>query len=172
MIFWLIPIIAIGLFLYLFFTVGDFCYCFLMSILSALATFVLCAVVAGSIEANADIEYRKEESHEICALADNAQFSQKISGTVFLVEARTKASLKYSYMYHEDKKGYAINEVDAQHCYINYTNDTPKVDIYYPHFTNSFLEWFIGGSIIADKEYIFYLPHDAQIINNYIINFE
>ena len=106
---------------------------------------------------------------EVHALADNARYSSTVSGSVFIVQSRTNEKLKYSYMYECEGKGYGFDEVDAQQCYINYTEDTPKVVHQYIGYKNPVFRWLFPD--IYEDEYIFYLPTDAQVINDFNIDF-
>ena len=111
----------------------------------------------------------KTSEMEVHALADNARYSSTVSGSVFIVQSRTNEKLKYSYMYECEGKGYGFDEVDAQQCYINYTEDTPKVVHQYIGYKNPVFRWLFPD--IYEDEYIFYLPNDAQVINDFNIDF-
>ena len=139
---------------------------------AALLAVILCFGIYVVVECASDVEYEVAESCEISALVDNARFSHTISGSVFLIQTRTDSTLKYSYMYYEDGRGYAFDEVNAKSCYINYTDGTPRLDIYHPYFTNSFVEWLLGCPAFAGYEYVFYLPQDAEVIDSFVIDFE
>lgn len=104
----------------------------------------------------------------IHALADNARYSNYVSGSVFLVQRKTDETLKYSYMYECDK-GYGFAEVCAHSSYINYTNEQPHVTRNYLDFKNPVLRWLFPD--VYEDEYIFYIPEGAQVINDYTIDF-
>ena len=104
----------------------------------------------------------------IHALADNARYSSHVSGSVFLVQRKTDEKLKYSYMYECDK-GYGFAEVCAHASYINYTNEQPHVTRNYLDFKNPVLRWLFPD--VYEDEYIFYIPENAQVINDYTIDF-
>ena len=106
---------------------------------------------------------------EVHALTDNARYSSTISGSVFIIQSRTDEKLKYSYMYMCEGKGYGFDEVDAKQCYINYTEDTPKVIHQYIDYKSPAFRWLFPD--IYEDEYIFYLPEDAQVINDFNIDF-
>jgi hypothetical protein len=112
------------------------------------------------------------DTTNIHALADNARYSSYVSGSVFLIQIRTDSTLKYSYMYYEDGRGFAFNEVNAKSCYINYTDDTPRLDVYHPYFTNRFIKWLLGCPGVTGYDYVFYLPKDAEVIDSFTIDFE
>lgn len=145
---------------------------FLAGLIGALLAAVLCFGTCAVLECTSDVEYEIAESKEISALVDNARFSHTVSGSVFLIQTRTDTTLKYSYMYYEDGRGYAFNEVNAKSCYINYTDEVPRLDIYHPHFTNGFVEWLLGCPAFTNYDYVFYLPQDAEVIDSFVIDFE
>ena len=109
------------------------------------------------------------EEVEIHALVDNAKYSSVISGSVFIVQSRTNEELKYSYMYKEEGKGFGFAEVDADHSYINYTKEQPRVKILTNDYDNAFLRWLLPN--IYCKDYLFYIPEDSQIIDDFTIDF-
>lgn len=104
----------------------------------------------------------------IHALADNARYSSSVSGSVFLIQSKTDEKLKYSYMYECDK-GYGFAEVCAHSSYINYTDEQPHVVHNYLDFKSPVLRWLFPD--VYEDEYIFYIPEDAQVINDYAIDF-
>ncbi len=110
------------------------------------------------------------ETYEISALADNARYSGHVSGSVFLVQSRVNEELKYSYMYETEDKGFGFKEVDAESCYINYSTDTPYVQINHQDYASGFLRWLLPNCY--GKEYIFYIPETAQVIDDYVIDFD
>ena len=110
-----------------------------------------------------------KETVEIHALVDNARYSSTVSSSVFLVQHRSNETLKYSYMYTEEGKGYAFAEVKAAQSYLNYTNDTPSVTYCRMDCKNPFLRWLLPD--FYEDEYIFYIPHDAEVIDDFKIDF-
>lgn len=172
MIWLIIPIIFIVTWIWLGIQEEDILGGFLHGLLAALIAIILCFGSCVVIECTSDIEYEIAESKEISALVDNARFSHTVSGSVFLIQTRTDTTLKYSYMYYEDGRGYAFNEVNAKYCYINYTDGTPRLDIYHPYFTNRFVKWLLRSPGFAGNDYVFYLPQDAEVIDSFVIDFE
>ena len=128
---------------------------FLMGLLATVLTAILCFGICTVVECASDVKYEVAESKEISALADDARLSHTVSGSAFLIQTRTNSTLKYSYMYYEDGRGYAFDEVNAKSCYINYTDDTPRLDIYHPYFTNGFVKWLLGCPGLAGYDYVF-----------------
>lgn len=145
---------------------------FLMGLVTTLAVAFTCLCVCAVVESVSEVEYEIAESTEISALVNNARFSNTVSGSVFLIQTRTDSTLKYSYMYYKDGRGYAFNEVNAKSCYINYTDSTPRLDIYHPYFANRFIKWLFGSPITTDYDYAFYLPPNAEVIDSFVIDFK
>lgn len=110
------------------------------------------------------------EEVEIHALVDNARYSSVVSGSVFIVQSRADEELKYSYMYKEEGKGFGFAEVDADHSYINYTKEQPHVKILTYDYDNAFLRWLLPN--IFCKEYLFHIPEDSQVIDDFTIDFQ
>ena len=172
MIWLIIPIVFIGVWIWSGIQEESIIGGFPVGLLATLLAAVLCFGTCAVMECASDIEYEVAESKEISALVDNARFSHSVSGSVFLIQTRTDSTLKYSYMYYEDGRGYAFDEVNAKYCYINYNDGAPRLDIYHPHFTNEFVEWLIGCPGFAGYDYVFYLPKDAEVIDSFVIDFE
>ena len=172
MIWLIIPIVFIGGWIWFGISERDIFGGFLAGLLATLLAAILCAGTCAVAEYASDVEYEVAESKEISALVDNTRFSHAVSGSAFLIQTRTDSTLKYSYMYYEDGRGYAFDEVNATSCYINYTDDTPRLDIYHPYFTNGFVEWLLGCPAFTDYDYVFYLPQDAEVIDSFVIDFE
>ena len=143
-----------------------FLKCLLWSLVSLL---VALGIWLGVACFNPRVDIVSTETCEISALADNARYSDYVSGSVFLVQSRVNETLKYSYMYKVDSKGYGFNEVTARQCYINYSTDNPYVQIDHYDYTNGFLRWLFPN--IYENEYIFYIPETAQVIDDFTIDF-
>ena len=119
---------------------------------------------------NCETEIIETEETEIYAIADNPRYSNVMSG-VFIVQSITNEELKYGYMYKIEGKGYGFAEVSAEHSYLNYTNEQPKIVINTLDYSSKILRK-LGISLMTNKkEYIFYIPEDSQVIDNYIIDF-
>lgn len=118
---------------------------------------------------NPNVDVVSTENCEISALSDNARYSGCVSGSVFLVQSRVNETLKYSYMYKVEGKGFGFKEVTASQCYINYSTDSPYVRIDHYDYTNGFLRWLLPNIYAA--EYIFYIPETAQVIDDFTIDF-
>ena len=142
---------------------------FPVALLSALLSLMLTLVVAMGFQ-SAPTEVAYSETCEIHALVDNARFSGRVAGNVYLVQSRYDENLKYSYMYMVEGKGYAFNEVNANRCYLNFVDGEPYLVKNTLAFQNETLEWLIG--YWGGPEYIFYLPSDAEVIDSFVIDFE
>ena len=112
------------------------------------------------------------ETHEIHALVDNVEYENRVSGSVFLIRAYTDEELKYNYMYMVDGKGFTFNSVKAKNCYLNKTSDTPYVVINHYDCSNKIFNFLFGEHWNCHKEYIFYLPQDAEIIDDFTVDLE
>lgn len=143
-----------------------FLKCLLWGLISLL---VALGIWLGAACFNPKVDIVSTETCEISALADNARYSGYVSGSVFLVQSRVNETLKYSYMYEVEGKGFGFNEVTASQCYINYTTDNPYVRIDHYDYTNGFLRWLFPN--IYENEYIFYIPETAQVIDDFTIDF-
>lgn len=128
------------------------------------------------IGAMAPTEMVLVDEYNIYALADNSRYESYVSGNAFLIRGHSKEDLVYQFMYIKDGKGYAFMEAEATKSYLNYlsdTNNTPKVEIYCEKYTSDFVSWLIGEYLFeGNKEYIFWLPQDAKIVDSFIIDFE
>ena len=133
-----------------------------------LAGGVLCFCIALPCDNHQAVVDTKEV--EIYALVDNARYSSTVSGSVFIVQSRTDAELKYSYMYKEENKGFGFAEVDADHCYINYTKEQPHIEILTYDYDTAFLRWLLPN--VFCKEYLFHIPEDSQIVDDFTIDFQ
>ena len=170
---WLtIPIAFVVVWIWVGIQEADIIEGFLAGLVTILIAAILCFGTCLVVGCALDVEYEVAESKEISALVDNTRFSHTVSGSVFLIQTRTDSTLKYSYMYYEDDRGYTFDEVNAKFCYINYTDGTPRVDIYRPYFTNGFIASLFGPPAFPTYDYVFYLPQDAEVIDSFVIDFE
>ncbi len=137
----------------------------LVGLLVAMVLFIGCAFLPG-----AQPVVINTSTTEIHALADNARYSHQVSGSVFLIQTKTETELKYSYMYMAEGKGYGFGEINAKQAYINYTDGTPYMEHLHMDCKNAFMRWLLPD--VYNDEYIFYLPEDAEVVNDYVIDFE
>ncbi len=130
---------------------------------------VLFALCLWCFSAGAPMEVTSTQTYEIRAIADDPRYSGVVSRSVFMIQAKVDESLVYNYMYNEPGKGFSFGKVSAESSYINYTTDTPCVEINCYDYQSEFFRWLFPNP--KDNEYIFYLPESAQIIDNYVIDF-
>jgi hypothetical protein len=130
---------------------------------------VLIASLGFTSESN--MEIGQVDKYEIHALVDNASYKGHVSGNVFLISGYVGEELEYRYMYKVDGKGYAFNSIDADDCYLNITSGTPILEVRNWKFKSGFLQRAFGDPD-ATPEYIFYLPENAEIINEFKVDFE
>lgn len=105
----------------------------------------------------------ENEAIEIYALADG-NLTEGYSS--FLGSGHIDEELKYTFV-KKDTFGYTVEQVDADVCYVRYTNDTPKA----VPIEQCYGGWvkFWTGENIAKSGYIFYLP-EGSIIEQYNID--
>lgn len=115
------------------------------------------------------VDVVSSETCEITALADNARYSS-VPRSVYLIQSRVDETLKYNFMYKTEGKGYGFKAVEANLSYINYTDGVPYVRIDQRDYKNSFLRWLLPD--IIEAEYIFYIPENAQVIDDFVIDFD
>ena len=152
---------------------GDaFLYGFFGLLIGFLLAGLLCLLIGGC----APTEMVLVDEYNIYALADNSRYESYVSGNAVLIRGNSKEDLVYQFMYIKDGKGYAFMEAEATKSYLNYLSDaggTPKVEIYGEKYASDFVAWLIGADMFeGDKEYIFWLPQDAKIVDSFIVDFE
>ena len=121
-----------------------------------------------AIDCYADRADTKTAEHTICALADNAALEGRVNGNVFLASGYVNENLKYGYMYRVENRGYGYDSVPAEYSYINRTTETPHVEAYDIYYKNPIVRFLFP--CVDNDEYVFYLPEEAQITNEYIID--
>ena len=144
----------------------------LNSLLGLTVGALLCIVIIFPIHCvvdnYADKTTDKIATHEISAFADNFEFDGRVSGNIYLASGYVDEKLKYGYMYAVEGKGYNYGSIPAEDAYINKTSNNPYVETYDVRYANSIIGWLFP--CIDNNEYIVYLPEDAQITNEYIID--
>ena len=138
----------------------------LMSLFFSLAAFLIWLLV-GAISlfgsepvSKTPLEY---EAIEIYALADGNLTEGHGS---FLGSGHINEELKYTFV-KKDAFGYTIEQVDADTCYVKYTNDTPRAVPVEERYDGWVKFW--TGESVAKTGYIFYLP-EGSIIEQYNID--
>lgn len=134
----------------------------------AVLCFVIILPIHCVVDDYADKTTDKVATHKISAFADNFEFDGRISGNIFLSSGYVDEELKYGYMYAVEGKGYNYGSIPAEDAYINKTSDNPRIETYDVRYVNSIVKWLFPCT--DNDEYIVYLPKDAQITNEYIID--
>ena len=172
MLFWLVPLIV-----FIGFVVWGFCdgepgAGFGFGAIFAVLSLLLLMLVGLLFTGLAPQAITETETHEIHALVDNVEYEGRVSGSVFLVRAYTEEELKYNYMYMVDGKGFAFDSVKAKDCYLNKTSKTPYVVVNHYDCSSGFINFLFGSHWNCHKEYIFHLPQDAEIIDDFTVDLE
>lgn len=105
----------------------------------------------------------EDEAIEIYALADGNLTEGHGS---FLGSGHIDEELKYTFV-KKDAFGYTVKQVDADVCYVKYTNGTPKAVPIEERYGGWVKFW--TGDNVAKTGYIFYLP-EGSIIEQYNID--
>lgn len=79
---------------------------------------------------------------------------------------------KYMYLTFEEGKGLTTKEANIEHSYINYTTDTPYVEIHEREVRNPVIRFLFQFDGVFDPEHYFYLPESAEVTDNFIIDLE
>lgn len=107
----------------------------------------------------------EDQAIEIYSLADG-NLAEGYAGS-FLGRGYIDEELKYTFV-KKDELGYTIEQVDADDCYVKYTEDTPKaVPIIY-HY-GGWIKFWCGTSKNTSSSYVFYLP-EGTIVEQYNID--
>lgn len=132
---------------------------------------IVCTLTVGLFFTDeSNMQVGQIDTYEIHALVDNASYEGHIAGNVFLISGYVDEELEYRYMYKVDGKGYVFGSIDADQCYLNTTSDTPVLEVRHYEYKNGFLRWAFGDPGVS-PEYIFFLPEDAEIVDEFRIDF-
>lgn len=172
MLFIIVPaVVFIVAFLYCWIFGGEPGFGIILGFLLACAG-IICVLTAGlCFTSESNMQIGQIDTYEIHALVDNASYEGHIAGNVFLISSYVDEELEYRYMYKVDGKGYAFGSIDADQCYLNTTSGTPVLEVRHQEYKNDFLKWAFGDPE-ASPEYIFFLPEDAEIIDEFKIDFK
>ena len=146
---------------------GDFC----ISLFVGAAGVLVGGMIAAAIGATAESTPIVANTYSVYAVTDNYSLSSYTSGNVFLITSSTDNELKYNYLYNEDGKGLTFKSVNAEDCYINTTTEEPYVEIIQYQLTSPFLRWLMDD-IYFKQSYNLYLPAEAEIIHEYVIDLQ
>lgn len=125
-------------------------------------TFLLTLVAAGILTCANPKTYLEEtpvKTYDIISLNDNL--------TSYVGRYYNGSNLQYITLYKTDK-GITNKTVDADICYINYS-ESPCMEEYKKKYSNSILDFFFGD---AGKEYFIYIPEGSIIQDSYVIDLE
>jgi hypothetical protein len=142
---------------------------FLMSILALLTAGLLSGgallLSSGIVTETANIDYVKVDDKEIVALKDN----QNVNGHFYLMGGYVNEELYYYYA-EETEYGYKTEKVEADNCYIKYTDEQPHIEKYQAEFTSEVAKAFAIAPICDDR-YVIYCPENT-ITNEFKIDLE
>lgn len=110
-----------------------------------------------------------QERYELTAMQDNTQLSSSACGLIFVAQVRVNEKLMYTYMY-KDELGIATDSVPANKSYINSTSETPYVLVMGKEYVNPVLRQWLP--LVVNPEYVFYLPEDAEIADDFTIDLD
>lgn len=106
------------------------------------------------------------ETIEIINLKDN----YGIEGYFYYRRSPANSELEYVYLYEVPDKGITIGEIKAKDAYLNTSNDeTPRVEVYITRPKSDFWYSMFGAN---KTTYKVYLPNDAIVRDEYIIDLE
>ena len=106
------------------------------------------------------------ETIEIINLKDN----YGIEGYFYYRHGSVNSELAYVYLYEVPNKGITIGEINAKDAYLNISNDeTPRVEVYITRPKSDFWYNMFGAN---KTTYKVYLPNDAIVRDEYIIDLE
>lgn len=171
MLLWLIPLIIFVAVLVFFILDGEPVAGIGFGLLLALCGFLLTLCVALPLTCATPKILTETQTHEVHALVDNIQYEGYVSGNVFLTRGYVNEELKYNYMYMVEGKGFTFESIDADQCYLNKTDKTPYVVVNH-YDCNKVISFLFGKHWSCYSEYIFYLPENAEIIDDFSIDFE
>lgn len=158
MLLWLIPVVVfVALLVIAWREYGIDCDDVLMAILVAFASFLVSFLICVGVCAMFPTQTVEPETVPIYAMND-----------IYLQRGESK----YVYMAFEEGKGLMTREAYIRHSYINYTTDTPYVEIYEKEVRNPVIRFLFQPGDILSPEYHFYIPESASVTDDFIIDLE
>lgn len=136
--------------------------CLLFGLFVALVPIVIAGGVFGADYDKCTVERTK--SNEIIALKDN----MAVEGQFYLFGGHINGDLYYFYAQKTDI-GYTTKKVKASNCYINYTSDTPKIELYEAKGFKKWTTWIYG--IPTYYHYSIFVP-EGSLTTDFEINLE
>lgn len=152
----------------------DFWIPWLASLLIGILVFTLASLfVVMFVDCFAEKEPVVVETVEINALKDNFLIEGSGSGSILISSVYIDEELNYTYKYYADGKGWSTATIPASDSYINKLpeGEKPYIEIReMMPISKAVKFWFTEATY--GKEYIIYVPYDAQITEEFIIDFE
>jgi hypothetical protein len=127
-------------------------------ILEAFGAFALVAVVIFIVSlafSNAEFIYNETDDIEIIALNDNVGNH----GHFYIMGGYSESELYYYYAT-ETEFGRKVDKIKAEDSYVNYTSDTPHIEVYTPSFAKKWMDWF--AMPLVSNRYIVYCPEGTM----------
>lgn len=148
---------------------GDIIFYSCMSGVLALLICFLISLLGGAIfssESNKGIH--SDNTTALIALQDGNILEGR---SFFLGSGYVDEELKYTYMYMEEGKGYTVNQLNADWCYINYIaeGEQPYIREVVYDFDNGFLNFMFIAPY--PTEYYIYIP-EGSITQEYRIDLQ
>ena len=152
----------------------DFLWPWFISLLVGILIFVFASLfITMCVDCFAEKESIVIETIEINALKDNFLIAGSGSGSILISSVYIDEELNYTYKYYADGKGWTTATIPASDSYINKLPEGEKPYIEIREFlptSKAVKFWFTEATY--GKEYIIYVPYDAQITEEFIIDFE
>lgn len=173
MIWWLCILIGIGVGIWITVdTYGGFGEGVANSAIGGLCGFlialVICLIASGGIFTIVDTDI--VSTREIYALNDNAMVNGHIGGGIFCASGYVNEDYVYVVLVNSDK-GLKIETYKTDETYIQYTDETPRVEEIRNEVSKG-VDFFFGDGFMDTTEYIIYIPTNSQVANNYVIDLE
>jgi hypothetical protein len=114
-----------------------------------------------------------DKTIKINAMKDNFTIEGYGSGSLLISSVYVDEELRYSYKYYEEGKGWKTETVPADECYINILpeGEEPRLEVYKLILKSKTARfWFTDAHY--GEEYVFYVPHDAKITEEFVIDLE
>lgn len=76
----------------------------------------------------------------------------------------------YNYTVFEESKGLSVQKVNTSKAYINYTTEPAYVEIYKTELQNPVLRFLFQFGGYCSREYYFYIPETAEVVDDFVID--
>ena len=173
MIWWLCVLIGIGVGIWI--TIdnyGDFREGAAMSALCGFCGFLIALIICliASCGTFTIVDTDVVSTTEICALNDNTMVNGHIGGGIFCASGYIDEDYVYVVLVNTDK-GLKIETYKTDKTYVQYTDETPRVEEIRNGVSKG-ADFFFGDGFMDTTEYIIYIPTNSQVANNYVIDLE